>query len=366
MKRHSPFTFLAITFSLVAACPAQTSVESEGHRLKAPLAPIASFQSGDTAANHAAHAQIWPIVRSSDPAGTLETLLVQPTTDGIIYYIGIARIARVENELAWDWSDVDHVLKLCHLAQKPVKLALLPGRWVPEWFYEKGAQKFTWSLNTPYVDAGVSTASAPVPWDDTYLSQLEHLVSIAAARYTQHPALAEIQITGPALANGLEMNLNISAEQAASIGYSPEKLTAAWKRMLDHYAAAFPKQKLSLALHNQIAGERTTAIAKAVLSHGFSKYGNRLGVLICYATWESWFDRSNNAVDVWLDTPSGTKQEAQLIDLYSVKNTPLDKVSAAITRACNLGANTLEVFSADLLVEPYRQAIDAARRATSP
>lgn len=303
--------------------------------------------------------QLWPIVRSSDPAGTLDAMLAQPSTDGIVYYIGVARVMPAEG--VFDWSPVDAVLAGCQAAGKPVKLALLGGRWVPEWFYAKGAQRFSWNLSTPYVDAGTSDASACVPWDPVYLAAMESAVSAAARRYGDNPALAAVQITGPALANGLEMNLNISKQQAERIGYTPEKLADAWVRMARHYAAVFPKQKLSLALHNLIAGGRDSSVSQRVLAEVQPLCGDRLGVLVCYATYEPWFDRGNPAVDLWLDTEPATRHEAQLIDLFSAKNTPPTQVAEAVVRARRLGAESLEVFSADLRQEPYRIAIDAAR-----
>lgn len=304
--------------------------------------------------------ELWPIVRSSDPAGTLETLLAQPSTDGIIYYIGVARIMPAEG--VFDWKPVDAVFAGCRAAGKPIKLALLGGRWVPEWFYGKGAQRFSWNLSTPYVDAGATNASACVPWDPVYLAAMEAAATAAARRYGDDPALLAVQITGPALANGLEMNLNISREQAVRIGYTPEKLAAAWIRMTRHYASAFPKQRLSLALHNMVAGSRTAEIAGAVLADVQPLCGSRLSVLVCYATYEPWFARGNEAVDLWLDTAPATRHEAQLIDLFSAKGTPPAQVAEAIAKARRLGAGSIEVFSADLLAEPYRAAIDAARR----
>lgn len=303
--------------------------------------------------------ELWPILRSSDPAGTLEALLAQPSVDGVIYYIGVARV--MPSEGVFDWAPVDAVFAACRAANKPVKLALLGGRWVPDWFYAKGARRFSWNLSTPYVDAGTTNASACVPWDPVYLAAMESAVTAAAERYGRDPLLKAVQITGPAMANGLEMNLNLSREQAERIGYEPEKLVAAWLRMTRHYAAAFPDKNLSLALHNMIAGGRTDAIVKAVLAEAQPLLGARLGVLVCYATYEPWFDHGNEAVEMWLNTAPETHHEAQLIDLYSVKGVAPEKVTEAVSRARRLGARTIEVFSADVLSAPYRDAVNAGR-----
>lgn len=339
MSRFFRFILGGLTTALLSACA------------QSPNIPPAAGKAPPT--------ELWPILRSSDPAGTLEALLAQPSTDGIIYYIGVARI--MPSEGIFDWSPVDAVFTACRAAGKPVKLALLGGRWVPDWFYAKGAQRFSWNLSTPYVDAGTTNASACVPWDPVYLAAMESVVTAAAVRYGRDPLLVTVQITGPAMANGLEMNLNVSREQAERIGYTPGKLTAAWIRMTRHYAAAFPDKQLSLALHNMIAGERTDTMVQAVLADAQPLLGKRLGVLVCYATYEPWFARGNEAVDMWLNTAPETHHEAQLIDLYSLKGTPPEKVTEAVVRARKLGARTIEVFSADVLAAPYRDAVNAGR-----
>lgn len=297
----------------------------------------------------------WAIIRTGDSAEKVRTLAALPEVGGLIYYTTLRTIEPKEGE--FDWSGIDRVLDICRSTGKPLKLAILGGRWVPEWLYERGAQRFTWTHDTAYVEAGRSEASAPVPWDETYLTAMEAALSACGQRYGTRDELVEVQITGPALANGLEMNMSVSPADGRKIGYSFEKLANAWKRMMNAYARAFPRQSLSLALHNDLFGERTDALASEVRDYGLSTYGNRLHLLICYATYETWFQKGNSAVDMWADVPPPTEKEAQLIDLFSVKNAPLEKVAEAIRKAVNLGAVRIEVFSDDLYSEKYRQAI---------
>jgi hypothetical protein len=297
------------------------------------------------------------IVRSSDPAEYLPRILELPLTNGIIAYIGLSRLSPQEG--VYDWTFLDRAVSLCQESGKPLKISINGGRWIPTWIYDKGAAKFQWTLTTNLVDPGSSGAMAPIPWDAVYLHSMEEAAKAVAARYANSPVLQEIQITGPSLANGLEINLPVTPEQAAQMGYTQEKLISAWEHMVDVYAQAFPRQSLSLALNNLIAGERTDVIARSVRDYAIQKYGRQIRVLVCYATDEAWFAPGNNAVEMWIDVPHETMREAQLIDLYSAKNAPPTKVTGAIQRAVDMGATSMEIFAADVLNDTYRVQIEA-------
>lgn len=323
-------------------------------------APLARADEPQPAGKH--QIRVMAIVRAAEPIERVQTLLAQPEVDGVVYYTSLIRV-RPEPD-RFDFTPVEQVLNACQAAGKKMKLAILGGRWVPEWFYQRGVQKFEWVLKEEYVDAGTRKASAPVPWDLEYLRLMKETLQQAGQKFRDRPELIEVQVTGPALANGLETNFSLTAAQAESIGYTPEKLTAAWEQMIDAAGASFEKQNISLALHDSIVQSRSAVMARQLREYGFARLGKRFVPLVCYLTHEDWFARGNQAVDIWAEAGENHRMElaAQLIDIYSVKHIPPEKVAIAVKKARALGAVSLEVFSADLLVPEYRQSIDAASK----
>lgn len=368
-----PLRRLAVLFlALVAlsgcegkpSAPATSATPPTAPENAAPVVAPAPTPTPAVAAAPKAGMQVWALVRNSDPAGTLEKLVSHPAIDGIVYYTGLIRVAPAEGQ--FDWSSIDKVLATARAAGKPVKLCIAGGRWIPEWIYTKGAKKFEWSHTTQWVDAGTSKAVAPEPWDPIYLGAMKAAAQSAGQRYANDPTLVEVQITGPALANGLEMNLNITPEQAKAMGFTPERLATAWKSMVDAYADAFPTKKLSLALHNMVAGERREDIAREVRDYAFQRVGNRLELLVCYATHADWFKAGNAAVDIWAEANGKINLESQLIDIYSAKKQSPDLVATAMRQSYALGGRTMELFSADLLNDTYLNAVAAAREELTP
>lgn len=303
--------------------------------------------------------ELWALVRANQPAERLRRVLADPAVDGLVLYTSLARTAPAADRR--DWGAIDEALAACRAAGKPMKLAILGGRWVPPWLYQAGAARISWTHTTALVDAGTSQASAPAPWDETYLAAMAGIAAEAGARYGADPLLAEVQVTGPALANGLEMNLELDPAAAAAAGYRRELLERAWCRMVDAWAAAFPRQRVSLAFHNHLPEGRSDALARAVAAHADGALGARFSPLVCYLTEEPWFARGNSAVDAWAGYAPARRLSAQLIDIYSVKRRPAAAAATAAARARALGAAAIEVFVDDLLDPAYRDPLAAVR-----
>lgn len=299
--------------------------------------------------------EIWMLARTGDSLETIHEILRNPSVNGVVYYTSLRKVEPRRGE--FDWSGIDAVLEVCRKEGKPLKLAILGGRWMPDWIFEAGARPFDWIHETKHVDAGREEVRSCVPWDPVYLGAMEGALRTAGARYQREKLLEAVQVTGPELANGLETFLASDRSAMEAEGYTLEKLVAAWGRMVAAAAEAFPRQRISLALHNDLLGERTLALSGRVRDEAVAKYGDRISLLVCYATHEDWFGRGNPAVDVWLGGGDNLLREAQLIDLYSAKSAPRSWPGDAIRRARSLGAEKIEVFAGDLGTEAYREAI---------
>lgn len=307
--------------------------------------------------------EIWMIARTGDSIESVRDILRDPSVAGVVYYTSLRKVEPRRGE--FDWSGVDAILDVCRKEEKPLKLAILGGRWMPDWIFEAGARPFDWIHETKHVDAGREKVRSCVPWDPVYLGAMEGALRAAGARYQGEKLLEAVQVTGPELANGLETFLAADRSRMEAEGYTLDKLVGAWGRMVGAAVEAFPRQRISLALHNDLLGERTLALSGRVRDEAVAKFGDRISLLVCYATHEDWFGRGNPAVDVWLGGGDNLLREAQLIDLYSAKSVPSSWPGEALRRARSLGARKIEVFAGDLAAAAYREAIIEARQSKS-
>ena len=303
---------------------------------------------------------IFAVVRNADlTSDAAERAIASPAVDGITYYTGVSVLMPTQGTYNWDY--LDEAIALARKYDKPLKLGMLGGRWVPTWFYDVGVEKFEWALSTDLVDPGLYDAVAPVPWDTIYLDLMEQLVGAAAARYADDPTLMSVQVTGPALSSGLETNLVLNDTDVARIGFEPATYIAAWHRMIDVYAAAFPDDDVALALNNYITQARNNEIPRELRDYAASVLGERFRAEIAYVTYESWFERGNEGIEIWAESGDRIRMEGQLIDLYSAKKSDPEFAYRAIRNAASMGARLVEVFTQDLITEPYATRIAQAR-----
>jgi hypothetical protein len=167
-----------------------------------------------------------------------------------------------------------------HLHKK-ITLMVLGGPQTPEWVYQAGAKAFPYRWGSRYRPG--EEARIPLLWDEVYLRKWTALVQALGKRYAGEKTVVLVHISG-ATENGLEMQLPASARDRNEwlrAGYSPQRVIAAWKRILDVYAAAFPDTPLDIDIHPVLGSDR---VAEEIAAYGSSKLGKRFGV---FAGWLS-------------------------------------------------------------------------------
>lgn len=111
----------------------------------------------------------------------------------------------------------------------------------------QGAQSATFSI--PYGPGGGTARRLPLPWDGVYLNRWFAFLKQVSERYGKSPALRIIAATGPTSVSD-EFTLPNSAQDLKtwqSFAYRPSKWIAAWRKVLQVYAADFPNQYVSLS-----------------------------------------------------------------------------------------------------------------------
>jgi hypothetical protein len=213
------------------------------------------------------------------PEATPDREVNLPFVDGWLVRPGWEAIEPAEGR--YDWTYLDHEIQTARRLKKRVALAVLGGPQAPAWLYGTGAQAFRYTSGSRY--RPTVTARMPVIWDDAYLRRWTALVGALGRRYAGEPTLALVHVTG-ATENGLEMQLPDSSVDRAEWkrrGYSANRVVVAWKRLLDAYAAAFPRVPLDVDVHPVLGSDR---VAEEVLAYGRRTLGDRFGV---YGGWLS-------------------------------------------------------------------------------
>jgi len=168
---------------------------------------------------------------------------------------------------AYNWSALDEQMKIAEAAGKKVALGVQAGTKTPSWVYAAGARPFQTITPEGALGNYCQSQSVPIPWDPVFLSKWKAFVVAFGAHYARDPHISEVKITGidvttdetvmphstgetrtkkkGAAAGKVCTFPNDDANWIAN-GYTQAKVFGAWKQIAAVFAAAFPKQALTV------------------------------------------------------------------------------------------------------------------------
>lgn len=92
-------------------------------------------------------------------------------------------------------------------------------------------------------------ASMCLPWDQQYLAAKVELITQLGQRFDQHPALAYVYFTGACSTNGLEGHCRIDQQAFTSVGYTQDRLSAAYLYIMNTYVEHFSATPIVFEAH---------------------------------------------------------------------------------------------------------------------
>jgi hypothetical protein len=220
----------------------------------------------------------------------------QPVTDEIIrspFIVGVSlrttwrKLEPEEGKFQWNY--LDESIAVAETANKKIMIRVLSGVHTPEWVYQKGAAKFNFIYRNPNHTRRGLPPYLPIPWDEIYVSQWIRFVDALGKRYNNHPAVVLIHMAGPTQTSA-EMHLpkgRADKNNWGKEGYTKEKLTAVWKKVIDAYADAFPDPYLALNIATPIYND---GVVEEVVAYGYEKYGSRF---VIQGNWLSGYTRDD-------------------------------------------------------------------------
>jgi Beta-galactosidase len=207
------------------------------------------------------------------PGPTPEREVNFPFIDGWLVRPGWEAVEPAEGK--YDWRLIEGDIALAKRLGKKITLAILGGPQAPSWVYHKGAKELRFTTSSRYHKP--EEARIPVLWDEAYLRLWTQLIGEAGKHFAKEATIVLVHISG-ATENGLELQLPskpADREQYSRWGYAPEKVVAAWKRIIDTFAEAFPQTPLDLDLHPVLGSDQVAAEAAA---YGHRHLGKRFGI----------------------------------------------------------------------------------------
>jgi hypothetical protein len=194
-----------------------------------------------------------------------------PFIDGWLVRPGWDQVEPKEGE--HDWNYIESEIALAKRLNRKITLCVLGGPHTPPWVYRSGAKEFGYTMPM----RRDREARIPLLWDEVYLKKWTALVRALGRRYNRDRTIVLVHITG-ATGNGLEMQLPFmpqDRQQWERIGYTPEKVITAWKKIIDTFAEAFSSKPLDIDIHPVLGSDR---VAGEVAAYGSEKLGKRFGI----------------------------------------------------------------------------------------
>ncbi|HVA50234.1 MAG TPA: beta-galactosidase [Pirellulales bacterium] len=280
------------------------------------------------------------------PSPTPEKEVDFPFIDGWLVRPGWNRVEPKEGE--FDFSYIDAEIALAKRLKKKITLCVLGGPQTPAWVFEAGAPEFDYSM--PF--GRIRSAKIPPLWNEVYLQKWTALIRAFGEKYGDNETVLLVHITG-ATANGLEMQLPFmrrDRERWQMLGFTPEKVIAAWKPIIDTFAEAFPGKPLDIDIHPVLGTDR---VAEEVAAYGSARLGRRFGIFSGWLSGRSPEQDRHHAGMLALAEKYGPKGFAAFQMIASESRTPQQFAEGGIKTAINQGlswnAHYFEIWELDAM-----------------
>jgi hypothetical protein len=208
-----------------------------------------------------------------------EAILNNPSIRGVVVRMRWPDIEPTEGH--FNWSYFEEEIKRAAQWGKAVSLRLPSGgRNTPEWVMKlSGVEKFTFrDKNVYHKETTGREVTIPVFWDPVFLDKKKQLIRAWGARFGTNPHVATVDM---ACANALTNDWNFPAHTPRDVrewqklGYTPEKLSAACKELLDETMTAFPGKVVIVSIGTIKLDRPQDRVARTIVDYAYGKYPGR-------------------------------------------------------------------------------------------
>jgi hypothetical protein len=229
---------------------------------------------------------LWVTEKTSEAAANVgafeSTVRRNPHLSGICLTASWNEVEKQAGHL--DFSTVDKAVAALRRIGRKYEIAIKPGVDTPAYVYEEGAQAFDTRVTNPHRATFGEAVRIPIPWDPIYQRNFSRVIEQLGDRYASDPLCMGVVIT---CANFMskEMHLPKQPEDLAkwqASGDYETKLLGVYKKYIDEWGKAFPRQALSL--HLAKVADLPPSFNERVIDYGLSKYPERFTIQNCQLT----------------------------------------------------------------------------------
>lgn len=200
-----------------------------------------------------------------------------PDIKGVILHDGWEEVEKEEGK--YDFERFDKAAAVLRKHKVKYKLGVKAGIATPQYVYREGAAVFKTVVTNPHRSAYGSAVMIPVPWDYVYQKHYSRLIKTLGERYSSDPLCVSVSVTGANFMSA-EMHLPKRAEdleQWKSLGDYKAKLFEVYKKYIDEWAKAFPRQEISLHI-SPVLHMAPSEFVEKVIQYGISRYPGRFAI----------------------------------------------------------------------------------------
>ena len=162
------------------------------------------------------------------------------------------------------------------------KLSVIPGISTPEFVYQQGVHRFHTVVTNPHRANYGTTVTVPLPWDPIYQNHFSRLLRTLGERYSSDPLCVSVVLT---CANFLSDEMHLpkrpeDMEQWKSFGDYKGKLLDVYKKYMDEWARAFPRQEICLHV-SPVLHLLSSEFTEKIIEYGISNYPHRFAIQNC-------------------------------------------------------------------------------------
>lgn len=264
LRRHNPLSALGVCLGLLLPLLHQPTLHAE---IKGP--PIRTG--------------IWVMQKlPSNPKSFEEFrsgVQANPNLTGVCLHIPWDVIEREPGKP--DFSAIDQTVAVFRKIGMKYQLCLKPGAYTPASVYADGAQAFETRITNPHRANVGEAVKIPVPWDPVYERHFSRIIRQLGERYASDPLCVSVVLT---CANFLSAEMHLPKTRAdlsrwQALGDYEARLLGVYKKFTDEWAAAFPKQEISLHISKVL--DLPPSFLERIIEYGAARQPERFSIQNC-------------------------------------------------------------------------------------
>jgi len=229
---------------------------------------------------------LWVMQKLPDDVGRFEQfsaeIRVNPNLAGVCLHIPWDQIEKQPGKP--DFTAIDKTVAVLRSIGMKYQLCLKPGAHTPSFVYTDGARPFEATVTNPHRANVGQAVKIPIPWDSVYERDFSRIIQQLGERYASDPLCVSVVLT---CANFMSAEMHLpKARQDLSrwqaLGDYETRLLEVYKKFIDVWGTAFPKQELSLHVSKVL--DLSASFCERVVEAGLSRFPQRFSIQSCQLT----------------------------------------------------------------------------------